>query len=180
MDRATAFLYEHAPREGITAGVHWQSWDAIFGLSVEGERLIVTRKCSLDYPWDAYSFSIAEGWLVDKLWPPKPPVPAASAAPSTSEFMPTHAPEAPAPEIAPAAVPKMRQSDYVRGFLKDLVADARRKDKFVLEYDEIGKGCTAINEIMKGDSKADAYKDPRAIERYLREAKLYPLRKSGK
>jgi hypothetical protein len=72
MDRATAFLYKHAPSQGITEHVHRESWDAgaIFHLSIRDGHLIVEPRCSLDYPWDAYSFIIANRWVVDELWPP--------------------------------------------------------------------------------------------------------------
>src|SRR5262249_2711614 len=77
MDRATAFLYEHAPPQGLTGRVHRESWEPgrVFSLTIEDGALNVLPNCSLDYPWDAYSFTIANWSLVDELWPSKPPQP---------------------------------------------------------------------------------------------------------
>jgi hypothetical protein len=69
MDRAEAFLYEHAPPEGITQRVNFQSWGSIFGLLISDGHLVVEPKCALDYPWDAYSFTTANWSLVNELWP---------------------------------------------------------------------------------------------------------------
>jgi hypothetical protein len=73
MGHAIAFLYEHAPREGITRRVDRESWGRVFSLTIEDGALNVLPNCSLDYPWDAYSFTIANWWLVDELWPPPRP-----------------------------------------------------------------------------------------------------------
>jgi hypothetical protein len=77
MDGATAFLYEHAPPEGITRHVHRESWDhgQVFSLTIENGRLSIRSNCAFDYPWDAYSFTIVNWWMVNELWPPKPPQP---------------------------------------------------------------------------------------------------------
>jgi hypothetical protein len=76
MDRATAFLYEHAPPEGKTGHVHREAWKPgrVFSLTIGDDRLHVLPACALDYPWEAYSFTIANWWFVDQLWPSKPPV----------------------------------------------------------------------------------------------------------
>jgi hypothetical protein len=77
MDRATAVLYEHAPPQGLTERVHRESWEPgrVFSLTIEEGRLNVLPNRALDYPWDAYSFTIANWSLVNELWPPKPPQP---------------------------------------------------------------------------------------------------------
>ena len=62
-------LYETAPPEGITRRVHFQSWGKLFDLTVRDECLIVEPNCALDYPWDAYSFTVANWSLVEELWP---------------------------------------------------------------------------------------------------------------
>src|SRR5262245_34627170 len=42
----------------------------MFRLRIDDGRLIVEPRCSLDYPWDAYSFTIANLSLINELWPP--------------------------------------------------------------------------------------------------------------
>jgi hypothetical protein len=43
----------------------------VFSLTIENGRLGVLSNCALDYPWDAYSFTIVNWWMVDELWPPR-------------------------------------------------------------------------------------------------------------
>jgi hypothetical protein len=71
IDRATAVLYEHAPPQGLTGCVHRESWEPgrVFSLTIENDRLSVLPNCALDYPWTDYSFTIANWWMVDELWP---------------------------------------------------------------------------------------------------------------
>jgi hypothetical protein len=65
------FLHEFSSAGGTTAAVDPQSWDNVFGLSLRGGRLVVEPLCSLDYPWQAYSFSISNPVAIDHLWPPE-------------------------------------------------------------------------------------------------------------
>jgi hypothetical protein len=49
-----------APPGGITTPVDPQSWDGgVFALAIRDHHLVVEPRCSLDFPWQAYSFSIA-------------------------------------------------------------------------------------------------------------------------
>jgi hypothetical protein len=65
------FLYEASPAGGITVAVHPQSWDApgVLALAIVGSHLVVEPQCSLDFPWQAYSFSISNPVVIDELWP---------------------------------------------------------------------------------------------------------------
>jgi hypothetical protein len=87
MDHATAFLYEHAPPEGITGRVHRESWEPgrVFSLTIKDGHLSVLSNCSLDYPWDAYSFTVANWSLVDELWPPRPQQEPSSSKPGSAD-----------------------------------------------------------------------------------------------
>jgi len=105
MDRATAFLYEHAPPEGIKARVGYQSWDGVFRLRIteDNEHLVIEPNCSLEYPWDAYSFTIANWSLVNELWRPRVMTFVPPAAPVMEASSPT-APAVVAPAVAAPAV----------------------------------------------------------------------------
>jgi hypothetical protein len=63
-------LYETAPPEGIIERAPYTAWGRFFHLSIHGEQLVIEPDCALDYPWDAYSFIIANWSLVAELWPP--------------------------------------------------------------------------------------------------------------
>jgi hypothetical protein len=76
-------LYERAPPEGITDRVHCESWERVFELSIRDGQLIVVPRCALDFPWDAYSFSVANWELVHEFWPPKPVAPPPPTAAET-------------------------------------------------------------------------------------------------
>ena len=71
-------LYERAPPEGVTGRIYFESWkpNRVFDLTIKDGHLVVMWNCPLDYPWEAYSFSIANWSVVHELWPP----PAASAS----------------------------------------------------------------------------------------------------
>jgi hypothetical protein len=84
-EKFRAHPYEVVPPEGITALVHFESWDGLFRLAIRDGHLVVESNYSLDYPWDAYSFTIANWWMVDELWPLKPPAPTSPAALFTRE-----------------------------------------------------------------------------------------------
>ena len=64
-------LYEFAPSEGITERVQFQHWDAdsVFCLTIRDGYLIIEPNCALDYPWDAYRFTVANWPLVQARWP---------------------------------------------------------------------------------------------------------------
>ena len=107
-------LYEVAPPEGVTGRVNFQSWERMFRLRIDDGRLIVEPGCPLDYPWDAYSFTIANWSLINELWPPlvttfvppafgveEPPTPPLSTPPP--EFTPLATP-LPAQESRPTLV----------------------------------------------------------------------------
>jgi hypothetical protein len=65
-------FYETVPPEGITQRVSFQAWGRLLDLSINGKQLVVEPGCALDYPWDAYSFAIANWSLVAELWPSRP------------------------------------------------------------------------------------------------------------
>jgi hypothetical protein len=75
------FLYEASPVGGITAAVDPQSWDAprVFALTIRDGHLVLEPQCSLDFPWQAYSFSISNPVVIDELWKP-----AANSPPSAT------------------------------------------------------------------------------------------------
>ena len=83
------FLYSSTPKKGERGRIHCDCWGPVFALVIRDGQLVVAPHCALDYPWDAYSFTIANWPIIDELWPTKPP-PAAA---------PAHAP-APTPEVA--------------------------------------------------------------------------------
>jgi hypothetical protein len=63
------FLYEAAPASGITAAVDPQSWDGgVFALAIRDGHLVIEPRCSLEFPWSAYSFSM-NPVVIDELWP---------------------------------------------------------------------------------------------------------------
>jgi hypothetical protein len=100
------FLYEASPAGGITAAVDPQSWDAprVFALAIRDGHLLVEPQCSLDFPWQAYSFSISNPVVIDELWPP--------AASDPTPSGPTGDEERP-----PADVDKITQLEWAYGRL---------------------------------------------------------------
>jgi len=84
------FLSSFTPPKGEAGRVHFDGWGPAFALVIKGGKLVVEPRCALDYPWDAYSFTVANWPIIDELWPTKPTPPATA---------PAHAP-APAPEVA--------------------------------------------------------------------------------
>jgi hypothetical protein len=72
---------EIAPPGGITAPVNPQSWDRVFVMAIRDGYLVIEPLCSLDFPWQFYSFSISN-WevAVDYL--------CRASAPSKSEPIP--------------------------------------------------------------------------------------------
>jgi len=68
-------------RDGPGGRVHWQAWERVFTLTPQDGHLIVEPRCALDHPWDAYSFTIANGSVIGALWP----VQASPSNPSPSE-----------------------------------------------------------------------------------------------
>ncbi len=64
--------YEGLP-DAIDARVHYDSWGMLFGLRIQDDgRLVVIPTGSVDHPWPAYSFTVANPKIVHKLWPPEP------------------------------------------------------------------------------------------------------------
>jgi hypothetical protein len=62
-------------RDGPGGRVHWQAWERVFTLGIrEDGHLVVEPCCALDYPMDAYSFTIANPAAVGDLWPEPPRV----------------------------------------------------------------------------------------------------------
>jgi hypothetical protein len=57
----------------------------VFSLTIKDDRLNVLPNCALDHPWTDYSFTIANWWMVDELWPLKPPAPTSPAVLLTRE-----------------------------------------------------------------------------------------------
>ena len=147
--------------------------------------MIVEPIRSLEFFWGDYSFVIANPWAIDELWPPKPSVPAASVAPSTSQVTQLDATEdASSANLTDPAVAtkigdtesKMKRSKWVRSYLANLTEEQKKDLK--CKYQRIGDACVAINQLMKADPKVDPYEKPRAIEPFL--AELYPVRRKGR
>jgi hypothetical protein len=164
--------YNTTPPEGVTLPVDPQSWEGILLLRIRSGKLVIEPGCAFDYPWDAYSFSIANWSLVEELWPnpnrvrSDPPAPAPK-----SEDLPV--PSTTVPE--PALEPKMRRSDWIEAYL------TKEKGKELVDkYDRVGKAAEAVNYTMEADPKVDAFKNSRSIEPFLITAKLYPPRRSSK
>jgi hypothetical protein len=61
-------------RDGPAGHVHWQAWERVFTLAIQDGHLIVEPRCTLDHPWDAYSFTITNPPVVNELWPEPPRV----------------------------------------------------------------------------------------------------------
>jgi len=55
------------PAGGITKPVDPQSWGRVCDLSIRGHHLVIEPICGFDFPWDAYSFSVANLAAVPKL-----------------------------------------------------------------------------------------------------------------
>jgi hypothetical protein len=87
--RSADVTYEVCPPGGITQPVNPQSWGGrLFDLMIQDGRLIVTPCCSLDWPWEAYSFSIANPVVINELWSPAASnrlLPATTPSPQPSE-----------------------------------------------------------------------------------------------
>jgi hypothetical protein len=80
---ALDFLYERTPPEGITAKVAPQSWDIpLFAVTVRDGHLMVEPRCALDFPWLAYTFTVANPVVIPTLFPP--PSPPASVEPKAT------------------------------------------------------------------------------------------------
>ena len=76
-------VYKSAPPEGITRLIHFQEWGRLFDLMVRDECLIVEPIGFLEYPDDAYSFTIANWSLVEEMWPnPNRVEPASNPSPA--------------------------------------------------------------------------------------------------
>jgi hypothetical protein len=153
----TLNLYEFAPPEGLTGRVHFQSWGRIFDLTIRDEHLGVTPICSLDYPWDAYSFTVANWSLVEELWPNPH-----REQEETGEGLPRALPvPASNSEEVPALVTRQ---DWLNVYL----AAPGRRDELSASYRGITAASIAINLLMAKDPTIEggAYK-PRVIERRL-------------
>jgi hypothetical protein len=61
--------YSTTPPEGVTLSVDPQSWEGVLLLRIRDKSLVIEPGCNFDYPWDAYSFSIADWSLIEQLWP---------------------------------------------------------------------------------------------------------------
>jgi hypothetical protein len=109
--------YEQASPEGIHGRIHPEAWDGVFGLSIEDEKLIILPKCPLDFPWEAYSFTITDWRIVTELWPPRSSPPSPELTPASgppvveaappSPPSPQPSPPSPSP-LAPAAKPEVK------------------------------------------------------------------------
>jgi hypothetical protein len=125
------FLYEAAPAGGITAAVDPQSWDGdVFALAIREGHLVPEPRCSLGFPWNAYSFSIANPVVIAELWP------AAASRPT------------PAPSVAerpPAEANKIVHLAWAYGELlkKDQIAGLRGKALLNKVCCEVGPSFTA-------------------------------------
>jgi hypothetical protein len=110
---------------------------------------------------------------------PPPKAPTSEVVPQALELEPEPEPE---PELklesAPASEPKMRRADWVRAYL-----DSREnRDALEATCSGIQEAAADINGKMALDSRVDAYKDPRAIEPFIRELRprLFARRRSPK
>jgi hypothetical protein len=107
-------LYEVAPPEGITGRVDFQSWEWMFYLRIDKGRLIVESRRPLDFPWDAYSFTIANWSLINELWPPPvttfvPPALAGEEPPTTPPESAPLATPSPAQELRPTPITRTEE-----------------------------------------------------------------------
>jgi hypothetical protein len=161
-------LYETTPPEGLTGRVHFQAWDTLFDLTICDEHLVVTPSCALDYPWEAYSFTVANWSLVHEFWPAKLPITpsAASAAISTEQ--------SPSSSSDPRPAVKVKRRAWIEAYLTE-----DRKTELANKYSTVGEAAVAIHETMQADPTVEPYRTARIIEPYLDG--LFPRRrKPGK
>jgi hypothetical protein len=97
---------EVAPDGGITTPINPQSWGRVFELAIRDGHLIVEPLCSLDFPWQAYSFLISNPTVIDEFWPK----PASKAAQTDIE----RPPESIADMEPPAARPPLGASKPIQ------------------------------------------------------------------
>jgi hypothetical protein len=129
-EESYAFLYDVAPPDGISEIVNWQSWGRIFCLAVREGKLIVELLDGLDYPWNAYAFTIANPEVKDTLWPPQSSSPASSSPPPTSP-PPDAAPEGSTPrpwERLPPGTSKSKLLEIVYAHMLDTAPTAAERD----------------------------------------------------
>jgi hypothetical protein len=62
------FLCEAAPAGGITERVNPQSWGRVLTLAIRDDHLVVEPLCGFDFPWQAYTFTIANPVAVPHLF----------------------------------------------------------------------------------------------------------------
>jgi hypothetical protein len=96
-EESYAFLYDVAPPGGISEIVDRQSWGRVLDLVVRGNQLVVEPLRGLDYPWNVYTFTIANPEVIDTLWPSQGSSPGSSSPPPALESPPPDA----APEVSP-------------------------------------------------------------------------------
>jgi len=173
MDRAEAFLYEHAPPEGITDRVHYQSWERLFTLSIRGGHLVVEPIAALDYPWDAYSFTIANWSVINEKWPPRvmtfvPPAVLIEPASPIANVPTAPVEETPASKTDPST--KMSRLEWTKEHLTK-----NRKGELSKKYDEVSKATAEVFDVMKADPRVKPYKNPRTFERHL--AEFFPTKR---
>jgi hypothetical protein len=162
-------VYRFAPPEGVTERVPFQWWDAgsVLCLTIRDEHLIIEPNWELDYPWDAYSFTVVNWSLVEELWPnpnrTKPDV-----------LLPALESEDP-PPLSAAPIMVTQQEWW------DTYLTPETKAKLAVEYKNITKASEAINLLMENDAtiKGAAYR-PRVIENRLREHNIFPKRRSSR
>jgi hypothetical protein len=65
------FLYERSPPGGITGAVDPSKWDVpgVFSLAIIDGHLVIEPQCSLDFPWQSYSFWISNPVVINELFP---------------------------------------------------------------------------------------------------------------
>jgi hypothetical protein len=162
-------LYETTPPEGLTGRVHFQAWDTLFDLTICDGHLIVTPSCTLDYPWEAYSFTVANWSYVQELWPVERPV----AAPSTASVA-ISTEQSPSRSSDPPPAVKVKRRAWIEAYLTE-----DRKTELANKYSTVGTAAAAIHKTMQVDPTVEPYRTARIIEPHLDG--LFPRRrKPGK
>ena len=183
-------LYETAPPEGITRRVHFQSWGKLFDLTVRDECLIVEPNCALDYPWDAYSFTVANWSLVEELWPnpnrarsdlsapaskpEDPPAPSATAVAIGGSLGVTQAVQTLA-AAGSVTASKVERDEWLNKYLTE-----ERQVDLSMRHNKITSAAIDLHALMLKDPTVQAYAHARNIERHPTVRKLFPPSRPSK
>jgi hypothetical protein len=162
--------YETTPLE---KPVHPDSWGSLLSLRIaEGGKLVVEPLAALTWPWDAYSFTIANWSLVQELWPnptqasaPQPAPPFPWNAYSFTVAMPeprsnpaqtsaSASPEAPMSEAPSIPSPASAGSDDPTRMVEQVFAGAARGEQS-REESRVGQNLQRHHGGQRSHSRAD-------------------------